>query len=173
MRELCPWYALNVKHQHEFAVRAALEYQGCEVFLPTCRVKKRWSDRVKQIEMPLFGGYVFVRFPAEQRIAVLETPGVFHTVNFLGRPAAIPESEIETLRRAIASALPLRPWPQLEPGTRVRIERGPLRGVEGVLLREKEGYQLVIGVEMLRRFVAVELAPEMVSAISEPALQLA
>jgi transcription antitermination factor NusG len=170
---LAPWYAVSVKHQHEHAVRSALEFKGYEVFLPTCRVKKRWSDRVKQMEVPLFGGYLFSRIPLEQRISAVDTPGVIRLVGFNGKPAPVAEHDIAAIQQALQSELPVRPWPKFEAGARVRIERGPLRGLEGVVVREKNGYQLVIGVEMLCRFMAVELDPEMVTAAPARALRAA
>ena len=76
MRELCPWYALTVKHQHEVAARSALEFKGFEALAPTYRARRRWSDRVKEIDLPLFAGYVFCKFPYGERAQVLDTPGV-------------------------------------------------------------------------------------------------
>ena len=173
MRELCPWYALSVKHQHELAVRSALEFKGFEALVPTYRARRRWSDRVKEIDLPLFVGYVFCRFPFAERIKVIGAPGVAKVVEFGGAPAEVSESEIAAIRAVMASKLPVRPWPYLKPGDRVRVERGPLRGVEGILLREavrercgeRDSLQLVIGVEMLQRSLAVELEPDMVAPV--------
>jgi transcriptional antiterminator RfaH len=176
MRELClkmptsnalQWFALIVKHQHEQQVRASLQWMGYEAFAPTYRVRREWSDRIKDVDLPLFAGYVFCRFVFSERVKVLDTPSVSRMVSFSGEPAPIAEEEIATLRHVIAAKLPLRPWPHLKPGDRVRIERGPLRGVEGTLLREKDSLHLVVGVEMLQRSIAVELAPEMVEPVNE------
>ena len=161
MRELCPWHAVSVKYQHEMAVRSALEFKGFEALAPTYRARRRWSDRVKEIDLPLFAGYVFCRFPFAERIRVIDAPGVAKVVEFGGQPAEISEAEIAAIRTVMASKLTVRPWPFLKLGDRVRVERGPLRGVEGTLLRE-DGLQLVIGVEMLQRSLAVELEPDMV-----------
>ena len=129
MRELCPWYALTVKHQHEVAAQSALECIGFEALAPTYRARRRWSDRVKEIDLPLFAGYVFCRFGFADRIKVMDTPGVGKVVEFSGAQAEISEAEIAAIRTVMASKLPLRPWPYLKPGDRVRVERGPLRGV--------------------------------------------
>jgi transcription antitermination factor NusG len=167
MRELCPWYALSVKHQHERAVRLALEFNGFEALAPTYRAQRRWSDRVKEVDLPLFSGYVFCRFAFAERVRVMDAPGVAKVVEFGGTPAEISEDEIVAIRAVMASKLPVRPWPYLKLGDRVRVEHGPLRGIEGTLLREvvRERWQLVIGVEMLQRSLAVELEPEMVTPV--------
>src|ERR1700686_4358002 len=136
MRELCPWYALSVKHQHERAGRSALEFNGFEALAPTYRARRRWSDRVKEVDLPLFSGYVFCRFALAERIQVVAAPGVTKVVEFGGTPAEVSEAEIVAIRAAMASKLPVRPWPYLKLGDRVRVEHGPLRGIEGTLLRE-------------------------------------
>src|SRR6185295_18531120 len=84
MRELCPWYALTVRYQHEVAVRSALEFKGFEAMAPTYRTRRRWSDRVKEIDLPLFAGYVFCRFEFTARIKVIDVPGVVKVVEFGG-----------------------------------------------------------------------------------------
>lgn len=165
MRELCPWYAVTVKHQHEQPVRSLLESKGLEALAPTYRGCRRWSDRLKELDLPLFSGYVFCRFPYQERIQVLDTPGVVKVVSFGGKPAEIPDTEIAAMQAVIVSRLPARPWPYLKPGDRVRIERGPLRGVEGTLLREKDRLHLVVGVELLQRAMAVELEIDMVEPV--------
>lgn len=166
MRELCPWYALTVKHQHEVAARSALEFNGFEALAPTYRARRRWSDRVKEIDLPVFAGYGFCRFAFAERIKVLDVPGVAKVVQFGGAPAEISDAEIAAIRTVMASKLPVRRWPYLKPGDRVLVERGPLRGVEGTLLREeRDSLQLVIGIEMLQRSLAVEVEAEMVTPV--------
>ena len=165
MRELYPWYAITVKHQHEQSVRALLEGKGLEALAPTYRGCRRWSDRLKELDLPIFAGYVFCRFPYQERIQVLDTPGVVKVVSFGGKPAGIPDAEITAIQKVIASQLPARPWPYLKPGDRVRIERGPLRGVEGTLLREKDRLRFVVGVELLQRAMSVELEIDMVEPV--------
>ena len=166
MRELCPWYALTVKHQHEVSARSALEFKGFEALAPTYRVRRRWSDRVKEIDLPLFAGYVFCRFAFTDRINVVDVPGVAKVVEFGGAPAEISDAEIAAIRTVMASKLAIRPWPYLKPGDRVRVERGPLRGVEGTLLREAgDRLRLVIGIEMLQRSLAVEMETDMVTPV--------
>ena len=160
--ELSHWYALVVRHQHERHTQTALEYKRLEALAPTYRSRRRWSDRTTEVELPLFTGYIFCRFPSWQRVQVLQTPGVVRIVSFGEDSALVADSEIAGIRAVMESKLPLRPWPYLKPGDRVRVERGPLRGTEGTLLQEKSSLHLVIGVELLQRSIAVELDPEMV-----------
>ncbi len=176
MRELCPetegaedsarWFALTVRYQHERRVEGVLCANGVETFLPIFRSRRQWSDRVKQQEAPLFPGYVFGRFSLPERVSVLNTPGVARIVGFGGVPVPLEDQEVGNIRAALASNLSLGPWPYLRAGDKVRIERGPLRGIEGILLREKTGFRLVLGVEMLQRSVAVEVEPGMVTPCS-------
>jgi len=161
--ELLRWYALTVKHQHECLTQTALGLKGLETLVPTYRVRRQWSDRIKELELPLFSGYVFCRFVHGERVAVLDTPGVGRIVGFGGNHIPIDDQEIAALQAVMASKLAVRPWPHLKPGDRVRVERGPLRGIEGTLLREKGALRLVIGLELLSRSVAVDLEPDMVA----------
>jgi transcription antitermination factor NusG len=156
------WYALTVKHQHEKAVVSGLQTSGFESLLPLYKTLRTWSDRTKQLESPLFAGYVFAQFSYDDRVRVLRIPAVRNIVGFGGAPARLAPEEVADIRAAIESKLPLRPWPYLKEGDRVRVERGPLRGVEGTLLQERDLLRLVIGVEILQRSVAVEVSPEMI-----------
>lgn len=159
------WFALTVKHQHEWRVGGALSAEGVETFVPMYHVRRRWSDRVKELDQPLFPGYVFGRFSLRERVRILRTPGVARIVGFAGVPLAVSDSEIDGVRAALASKLPLGPWPYPKIGDRVRIERGPLSGLEGTLLHEKGRLRLVLGVELLRRFLAVEVESEMITPV--------
>jgi len=154
------WYALSVKHQHERRAATALGSKGFEALAPTYRARRQWSDRSKNLDLPLFSGYVFCRFDFDERIPVLDTPGVARIVGFGNGPAPVADEEIAAIKIVVESRLPVRPWPHLKPGDRVRIEDGPLRGVEGILLKEKESLRLVLSVELLQRSIAVELEPE-------------
>jgi transcription termination/antitermination protein NusG len=182
MRELCPnggmagedatmtdpvqWFALAVRHQHERQTERLLKFKGLETLAPSYRTERSWSDRVKEIELPLFAGYIFCRFSTVEKIRVMNTPGVVKVVGFGGSPMPVHGHEIREIQRLAESGLSLRPWPYLKAGDRVRVERGPLRGIEGTLLREKDGARLVVGVELLQRAVAVELAADMIVPLS-------
>jgi transcription antitermination factor NusG len=167
------WYALTVKHQHERRAAAVLAKRGVEALLPLYKTRRRWSDRVKQIEMPLFSGYLFCRFSLEERIRVVDAPGVGGIVSFGGHPAAVENQEIENIRRAMNSKAALHPWPRLEAGDLVRIEKGPLAGLEGPLLRTDSGVRIVLGIQILQRAVAVEVEPEAVRLIRRAAANAA
>jgi transcription antitermination factor NusG len=136
---------------------SALRAKGFEEFLPQERKQRRWSDRVQQIEQPLFPGYVFCRFDVAGRVPVLQSPGVVGVVSFGSIPAAIPEEEIQAVRRMIDSSLPLQPYPFLPTGTRVRLEKGPLAGMEGTVVEAKKGFRLVASITLLQRSITVEI----------------
>jgi len=167
MSSPAPWHALVVRPQHEKAAARLLAASGLEEFLPLYRSRRRWSDRVKEIDLPLFAGYLFCRFRPEERLRVLLIPGVSGIVGFGGRPAPVEEGEIAAIRRMTACGSRLEPWPYLKAGQRVRIERGPLRGLEGVLERGKDYWRVVVSVELLQRSVAVEIDRDAVALIAE------
>jgi transcription antitermination factor NusG len=159
MDEGACWYALVVKPQHEVRVFEGLNgLAEIEGFLPTYKDKRIWSDRVKILDAPLFPGYVFARFryPA-RRVPVLRVAGVRSIVGFGNAPSPLAEEEIITIRTVVNSAFPVRPWPFLRAGQRVRIEHGPLRGVEGIVLEQKDEWRMVVSVELLQRSISVLL----------------
>lgn len=156
------WFAAAVRPQHERAVAGALRARGIEQYLPLYRARRRWSDRWKELELPLFSGYVFARFAPAGRREVLTTPGLVAIVGFGGRPAEILPEQIAAVRRLSGSGLRLEPWPFLKTGQRVRIERGPLAGLEGVLLRVKAPWRLIVSIDLLERSVAAEVDREAV-----------
>lgn len=151
------WNAVYTRHQHEKSVAESLAANGIEVFLPTYNVIRRWTDRKKQISLPLFPCYVFVRSNFARRLQVLTTPGVHFLVTFAGRPASIPDSEMDRIRKAVESKLRVEPHPFLRSGDRVRVTSGPLADVEGILVRQKSSYRLILSVELLGKSIAVEI----------------
>jgi transcription antitermination factor NusG len=162
------WYALHVRQRYEKLVSLSLTNKGYEVFLPTYLSRRRWSDRIKVIEMPLFSRYVFCRFDFGERLPILTVPGVQFVVGFGQTATAVDPSELNALRLAVDSGLPCEPWPYLEVGHRVRVEYGPLAGLEGLVLDFRKSYRLVISVNLLSRSVAVELDRDSVKPISSP-----
>jgi transcription antitermination factor NusG len=134
-----------------------LRGKGYDPFLPSYRVKRHWSDRVKETELPLFPGYVFCRLDSQNRLPVLTATGVVGIVGIGKTPAPIEEREIEAIRAVIRSGLAARPWPFIHQGDKVRVEHGPLRGVEGVVTSADDGERLVVSVTLLQRSVAVEM----------------
>jgi transcription antitermination factor NusG len=151
-----PWYALHTSYQHEKTVARVLTQKGFDIFLPLYDVAHRWKDRTKQLSLPLFPCYVFIQGGLDRRLQVLNTPGVFGFVGWSGRAAPIPEEEIEAVLKMMEGSLKVEPHPFLKCGDRVRVKFGPLQGVEGILVRKKNLYRLVLSVEMLQKSVAVE-----------------
>jgi transcription antitermination factor NusG len=159
------WFVLQVKPQHERVARRALEMRGLEPYVPLYVSRRRWSDRDKELELPLFPNYVFCRFERERRASVLGTPGVRGVVSFGDGPAPVSDEEIESIRKALASGQPMELCDYLSAGQRVRIERGPLAGVEGILLQIRGGWRVVVSVHLLQRSVAVEVDRDFVTAL--------
>jgi transcription antitermination factor NusG len=161
-----PWFALQVKGRSERLIHTHLHDRGFESFLPVHRVRRRWSDRIKELEQPLFPGYVFCRFDPQNRLPVLTVPGVMNVVGFGRKIHPVEDHEIAAIQRLLRSGLPCQPWPFLNAGDRVRIEHGCLRDVEGILVSFKKQHRIVVSVSLLQRSVAVELDSAMVEQIS-------
>jgi transcription termination/antitermination protein NusG len=152
-----PWYAVRVKSKFEFVTTGALRDKGFEQFLPSYRSKRQWSDRVKEVELPLFPGYVFCRLDAARPYDVLNSPGVVHIVSAGKTPIAVDHSEVAALQTMCRSGLAVEPWPFVQEGQRVTIERGPLTGAEGVISAVKNEVRLVVSITLLQRSVATEV----------------
>lgn len=161
-----PWFALQVRTRYEAGVADYLHGKGYEYFLPMYKARKRWSDRIKEVNSPLFPGYLFCRFDPQNRLPILKTPGVTQIVGYNHVPVAVDEEEINAIRTLVASGLPNHPCSFLELGNRVRIEEGALRGLEGVLLEVKGRRKLILSITLLQRSVAVEIDSEAVSVVS-------
>ena len=150
------WYAVYTNPRHEKVVEQQIAHHGFESLLPLYKSVRRWKDRRKELEMPLFPGYVFVRLPLKQRHRILQLRGVIGFVALGALPAALPESEIEALRRGLHYAC-AQPHSYLRVGRRVRVHSGPFAGLEGILKRKKEKLRVVISIEMIHRSIAVEI----------------
>lgn len=164
------WYAAYTRHQHEKAVAHIMAQKGIEAFLPLWNVASRWKDRIKLLQQPLFPGYVFLRTDLSRRLTVLQTPSVHFLVGGSSGPTAIPIEEIEAIRRALTSRLLVGPYPFLAAGDRVRVKAGALEGVEGILVRKKNEFRLILSVEMLQKSVAVEIDGYLVERIASRAV---
>lgn len=151
------WWAIYTRHQHEKVVAETISAKGFEVFLPLYNSVRRWKDRQKLLTLPLFPSYVFVHGGLNQRLHVLNTPGVHMALTHGDSIAAIPAQEIEAIRRTLQGDFLIEPHPFLRCGEQVRVIRGSLRGVEGILVRKKNQFRLVLSVDMLAKSVAVEL----------------
>src|SRR5271154_5195386 len=164
--DLFPWFALQVRTRYEAGVADQLSRQGYDRFLPRYKLRKRWSDRIKEVDAPLFPGYLFCRFNPQDRLPILKTPGVIQIVGFKTGPAVVDEAEIRSIQTLVAAGVPHQPWPFLAAGDRVRIESGPLLGLEGILIDVKRSHRLVLSVTLLQRSVAVEIDSALVAAVS-------
>ncbi len=118
---------------------------------------RRWKDRRKELDLPLFPGYIFVRIALKDRLQVLKVPGVIQFVSFSGKPAPLPESDIESLRNGLVGGYHAEPHPYLKVGKRVRVRNGPFSGMEGILTRRKDKFRVVLSIELIQRSVAVEV----------------
>jgi transcription antitermination factor NusG len=151
------WYALQVRSRFEMSVAKQLRGMGYEEFLPLYECRKRWSDRIKVVQAPLFPGYLFCRLDPQNRLPILKTPGVIQIVGYNRQPIPVDDAELESIQTLVTSGIPNEPWPFLKVGERVRIEAGPLRGLEGVLVEFKGNQRLILSVSLLQRSVAVEM----------------
>ena len=141
-------------------------------FLPQYRDRRRWSDRIKLVELPLFSGYVFCRFSFDKRLVVLTTPGVRAIVGFGKTPSPIPDEEIDAVRAMVQSGLSVSPWPFLKEGQVVVIEGGPLRGLEGKLAKTTDALRVVVNVDLLQRSVAVTMDRNLIGVVDQPLMKL-
>lgn len=151
------WWALYTRHQHEKVVAEMLVNKGFEVFLPLYDSIRKWKDRRKVLSLALFPCYVFVRGQAERRLQVVTTPGIHMILTRGEQVAVVPDAEIDAIRRAVEGSFRVEPHPFLKCGERVRVTRGSLEGVEGILTRKKSLYRLILSVDMLAQSVAVEV----------------
>ena len=151
------WFALRVRSRCEKVVAVAARSKGFEDFLPLHRRRKRWSDRSKWVEAPLFPGYLFCRLNPEDRFSLLTIRGVMHIVGVGKIPEPVDEQEISAIQHATCSDAQVEPWPFLEAGKRVRLSSGPLVGLEGILVETDEQPRVVVGLTILKQSVAVRI----------------
>jgi transcription antitermination factor NusG len=161
-----PWFAVQVRTRYENMAATVLRGKGYESFLPLYKSRRRWSDRIKEVQLPLFPGYLFCRLDPQNRLPVLTTPGVIQIVGVGRTPMPLDEYEAQAIRTVVESGLTREPWPFLQVGNRVRIECGPLTDLEGILLAFKGQYRIVLSVTLLQRSVAVEVDRAWVSCLS-------
>ncbi len=151
------WFALQVRTRWESSTSILLEGKGYRTFLPTFKLKKRWSGRIREVNAPLFPGYVFCHFNAHNRLPILVTPGVLAVVGRGRTPIPVEETEITAIQNVVSSGVQTEPWPYLEVGQRVRIESDSLQGLEGILTNLKGRHRIVVSVTLLRRSVALDI----------------
>ncbi len=163
--DLPRWYAAYTYPRHERVVAEQLESKGVESFLPTSTIASRWKDRTARIHLPLFPSYVFARVELARRVAVLTVPGVIRILSANGAPLAIPDSEIDTVRRCIGEGAKLEAHPFLASGMRVRVRSGPFSELEGIVTHDNGKYKVVVSVTAIHQSIALELDRECLEPI--------
>ncbi len=153
----CPWLALQVRTRSEILVQDALRRKSFETFLPTYKELRHYPGRVRKVDAALFPGYLFCRVDPEETLAVLTTPGVFDVVRAGEKLLPIEDEELAAIRHLLASNSEVTPWAYLKAGEQVYVYRGPLTGIEGVLVSEKGHDRLVLSISLLQRSVSVEV----------------
>jgi len=161
-----PWFAILTRTGREKNAALLLRNSGYECYLPVIKLTRQWSDRVKDLELAMFPGYLFCRMNPHNRLPVLITPGVIQIVGVGKTPIPVEEEEITAIQRVGKSGLTTIPWPYLQVGQVARIENGPLQGLSGIVLKIKSGLKLVLSVNLLQRSVAVEIDRSWISVVS-------
>ena len=167
-KDALQWYALHVKSRHEFQVFERLTGAGIDAFLPSWKKNSKWQDRTKIIQLPLFPGYLFVHTDNNHvaRMTVLKTKGVVRMLGVVpGKPEPVPEEQIGYLKRIIDAGVEIDPFPYLREGQRVRIIRGPLAGLEGILVQKPNQHYLVLSVDIISQSTAVTIEAGNVEAV--------
>lgn len=162
------WYAVHIRSRHEFKVLERLTIAGIEAFLPAAERLRRWKDRKKLVEFPLFPGYLFVHIEKnrQQILSVLKTNGVVRFLgNVPGEPEQVPDDQINSLKKIVEAKTELDPYPYLKEGQRVRIKGGPLAGVEGMLVEKAGRHTLVISVDILRQSTSLTIEASAVERV--------
>jgi len=158
------WYAVYTRTRHEKSVAEQCDQRGVTTFLPLYCVQHRWNQRLARVLLPLFPSYVFVQIDLQDRVKVLSVPGIVSIVSFNGRPAVVPDSQIDCLNRAITFGK-AQPHTYLWSGKRVRVTAGPLVGLEGIVVEIKNQVQVIVSFEWMCRSVAVSLDPAEIEAL--------
>ncbi|MFQ5658567.1 MAG: UpxY family transcription antiterminator [Candidatus Methylomirabilales bacterium] len=151
------WYAIRTRSRHEKLVHQQLDSRSVEAFLPLVERRRRWKDRWKTVDFPLFPGYCFARFPYQDRLSVVTAVGVVQVLGINGIATPVPDHEIEAVRQLVTCTLPLDPHPYLKEGMEVEVVRGSLAGVRGILIRKGARARLVVAINLIQQAASVEL----------------
>jgi len=161
------WFALYTKPRHEFKAQLYLASSSIENYLPTITVTKKWSDRKKKVIEPIFRGYIFIYVDEKERLRSLQNPSIVRTVNFNGKPAVIPDWQIQNLKIMLAENPEVFITDRIELGTKVKITSGPFTDVVGVVQELNNGTWLAVSIELLQRSILVRLSKESVVRLLE------
>jgi len=168
-----PWFAVRVKSNSEKPVSAILRGKGFEEFVPVYKARRHWSDRIKVIDLPLFPGYLFCRLDLNRRLPLLTTPGFLYLVGKGKTPEPVDEREVSAIQSVVGAGVPVLPWASVVVGQKVRLERGPLRGVEGVVAKIADQHRIFVNVTLLQRSVSVQVHPDWIHTVGGPSPILA
>lgn len=166
MLSALPWFAIRVKPKHEKTAAIAVSSRGYESFLPLYLSRRKYGDRFKNFHLPLFGGYFFARLDPFDRLPILQIDSVLGILGNGKELVSVPDDEIRSLQAAVESKLAVQPHPFLNVGDRVRLEEGPLRGAEGMLVNVKGQDHLVVSVTLLQRSVSVQIERQWVRPLT-------
>lgn len=161
------WFVVWCESRSEKKVQERIRAKGLTTWLPTYRERHRWSDRWREVELPLFPGYVFARSSDCDWHRVLRTPGVLTVVKNQGKPAFLTDRFVESLRHALdcgSAPHPVSDPVEYEPGDEVIVQEGALCGVRGVVREQRSGRQLIVWVSEIGRGVAFSIGTSMVKA---------
>jgi len=151
------WYAVYTRARHEKRVEEQLRQRSVETLLPIYETVRRWKNGRHRVQFPLFPGYAFVRIALKDRMEVMRVPGVVRLVGFEGKPVALPDEEMEGLRRGLTAGVEVRPHPYLRVGRRVCVVSGPLQGMRGILVRRKSQLRVVVSLELIMRSMIADV----------------
>lgn len=151
------WFALRVRAKHEKRAVELMSVAGFSSFLPLQHVRRRWSQRWKELDLPLFPGYVFSRFGREDWSRIINLPGVVDAVRFGEKLAPVDEDELQALRLAEKARYGLEPCAYFPAGQRIRIVDGPLAGLIGTVARDQGRAELILSVTLLQRSVRLTI----------------
>ena len=166
------WYAVYTKPRAEKKVFERLEDKEIETFLPLIEKVRIWKDRKKKLEIPLFPGYLFVRFDYKNRFDILQTDGIVKIINFRGVPAVVPDWQIDSLRRLLEHPETLQLENAMQPDDLVEVTEGPFKGIKGCVRTVKDVSRLVIIIEGLQQSVSVEIESVFLKKIKEAAAKV-
>jgi transcription termination/antitermination protein NusG len=173
VNEPAKWFAVHTASNHERTVARQLQDRSIPFFLPTYKQINRWSDRRKEVERPLFPGYVFVHIQLNTRLSVLRVPGVVRLVGSSQGPAEIPPEEIEPLQQAMVSKGRIAPHDFVKIGSRVRVMHGPFAGINGCLVRRENQLRVVVAMESIHQAFSMQVDLRDIEVIPEPRIAAA
>lgn len=150
------WYAVHTRSRFEKMIHAQLTEKGIDAYLPIRQLQRKWKDRKKIVDFPLFPCYLFVRVPLLEKKNVIQTKGVVRILGF-PEPVPVPDHQIEALKAFENHDIQVDPYPEFLPGKEIEVRKGPFRGVRGRVIEKNKRYRLLVGLELISQIVSVEI----------------